>query len=345
MNRPFRMPLVFALAALGLLVCFFLIRKALLPFFVATVLAYLLAPLVRMLSRRIARGWAVVTVLCLSMGGFGLAAAVLLPMAWEQVVRALRSLPQWRGALEVRFGPWLGQHPDLQARLRSLLDTVSPEDLLKGLQSAGAGLMGAFLNTLALLLVPVILYYLLLEGPSFLAAAESLIPPRFRRRVQRFAEAVHQRIGGYIRGQLAVAMVMTLLQGLLFVVMGVPNAVMLGLVAGFANFVPYSPYILALVPAMVLTALAGAGWGKVALLAGLFTVVQKAETLYFTPVWVGRATRLHPLEVLLAFLAFGFLFGILGLVFAVPLMIVVRVASEQFLADYRNHAWFRGEDA
>lgn len=345
MMRPLRLPWVFGLVGGGLIVAFFLVRKALLPFFVATLLAYLLAPLVKRLSRILPRAWAVVIVLISVMSGAVLGMLTLLPRAWEQLVRTLQSLPHWRLAVDAKFGPWLAQHPDLRVRLDSILHSVSPDDLIHGLRLAGAGLTGAFLNALALLLVPVILYYLLLEGPAFLAGAESLVPPRHRSRVRGFCIALHERIGGYIRGQLAVAGVMSLLQGALFVALGVPHAWVLGLVAGFANFIPYSPYILALVPALLLSSLDGGSWRSLILLAGLFTAVQKAETLYFTPVWVGRATRLHPLEVLLAFLTFGFLFGVTGLVFAVPLMIVVRVAFEHFLADYRSHPWYRGDDA
>ncbi len=340
-----RVPWLFALAGVGFLVTFYLVRRALLPFFVATVLAYLLAPLVAWLSLKVQRAWAVAIVLVCSLGTVGVLGAFLLPLAWEQVVRFVRSIPEWRWVAESRFGPWLAAHPDLKARLAGAFESVSPEHLIRGIQNAGAGILGVFLNLIALLLVPVILYYLLLEGPKLLEDAEGLIPERYRARVRAFAGAVHERVGGYIRGQLSVAAVMSLLQGVVFTSFGVPHAWLLGVLAGVANFVPYSPYVVAMVPAIGLVALAGAGWGKVAALAGVFTLVQKAEALYFTPVWVGRATRLHPLEVLLALLSFGFLFGILGLVFAVPLMIVLRVAFDQFLSDYRAHPWYLGEDA
>jgi predicted PurR-regulated permease PerM len=74
----------------------------------------------------------------------------------------------------------------------------------------------------------------------------------------------------------------------------------------------------------------------------VFTAVQKAETLYFTPVWVGRASGLHPLEVLLAILCFGYAFGVVGLVFAVPMMIVLKVATRLGLESYKAHPWFSG---
>jgi predicted PurR-regulated permease PerM len=113
-------------------------------------------------------------------------------------------------------------------------------------------------------------------------------------------------------------------------------------VAGISNVVPYSPYVTALPAALVLAGLQGMGWGTTVAIALVFTVVQKLEALYFTPVWVGRASKLHPLEVLLAVVCFGFAFGIPGLIFAVPLMIVVKVSAEHILADYKEHPWYTG---
>jgi predicted PurR-regulated permease PerM len=115
-------------------------------------------------------------------------------------------------------------------------------------------------------------------------------------------------------------------------------------VAGFSNIVPYSPYVTAMPVAMLLTAFEGAGWGRIIAIGLTFFVVQKAEGFYFTPVWVGRASRLHPLEVLLALVCFGFAFGLLGLIFAVPLMIVIKVAGKKLLDVYRAHPWFRQSD-
>jgi predicted PurR-regulated permease PerM len=157
------------------------------------------------------------------------------------------------------------------------------------------------------------------------------------------ARATHQRLGGYIRGQAAVALVMSLLQGLAFALLGMPYAWLLGLVAGLSNIVPYSPYLTALPPALILATLDGGRSGHLLTIALVFIAVQKVEGFYLTPVWVGRASRLHPLEVLLALTAFGFWFGVLGLVFAVPLAVTLKVALEEVLVDYKAHPWFGNE--
>lgn len=313
------------------------------PFFVAMVLAYLLLPLVECLARRVRRPLAVLSVLAGAGGLLALLLWLVVPWLVDQGARMVDSIPAWRQAIEARVGPWQQNHPWLAQKLRAGIEGFDPGVLIAGLRTAGAGVLQWFLRAVALVLVPVILYFLLMDGHLALKALEELIPPRHRERMGRMAAEIHRRLGGYIRGQMGVALAMSVLQGIGLAVMGVPYAWLLGLVAGLSNFVPYSPYITALPAALLLLGLGGAGGIKLFAMVVVFAGIQKMEALYFTPVWVGRASNLHPLEVLLAVLAFGFAFGLLGLVFAVPLMIVVKVAFEELRRDYRDLAWFKGE--
>lgn len=336
----YKAPILASLVGLGLVVAFWMLRKALAPFFLAMVLAYLLAPAVEFLSRRMKRGWAVALVSLGALGSLGLAVRLVVPRLLDQLDRLITSIPLWKNALVTRWTPWLDAHPWARTKFQQGLEGLDPMLLLRGVWGAGADLLGWFLQAMTLLLVPVIVYYLLVEGPRLLEAMDELIPPRYRERTRTLIGDIHQRLGGYIRGQLAVTVAMALLQSLAFEIVGVPYAWLLGLVAGVSNVVPYSPYLTALLPALIVSGLGGAEGGRLLLTAVVFTGVQKAEALYFTPVWVGRASKLHPLEVLLAILCFGFAFGLIGLIFAVPLMIVVKVSLELLAADYKQHPWF-----
>jgi predicted PurR-regulated permease PerM len=338
-----RAPLGFGLLALAALASLWFLRSALAPFFLALILAYLLAPLVNRLARKMGREWASLLVILGTVVLGGLLLWALVPILWAQVERLVEALPGLRERAAARFLPWLRLHPAVQERLTAALGGLDPVALVRGAGAAGAGLVGGLLDFITLILVPLILYYLLMEGPRLVSALDGLVPPRHLEEARKTAGEINRRLGGYIRGQLAVALVMAFLQGLAFRLMGVPFAWLLGLVAGFSNVVPYSPYITALPPALLMSALGGAGAGRLLVLALVFTAVQKAETLYFTPVWVGRASGLHPLEVLLAILCFGYAFGVLGLIFAVPLMIVLKVGGGLVLARYRAHPWFLGE--
>jgi predicted PurR-regulated permease PerM len=335
------MPWLFGIAGLGLLLSVWLLRKALAPFFMAMVLTYLLAPLLERLSKRIPRPLAVVLVLVGFTGVIALGLWLLHAPLAEQVDRLGQSIPHWKSALAAKALPWLQSHTTIDEWVKRAADTFDPMILVRGLSGAGLGLLSLFLQALTFILVPVIMYYLLLDGPKILDAMLALVPPRHRPRILSLVMEIHARLGGYIRGQLAVCLVMSLLQAVGFACFGLPYAWLLGLVAGFSNVVPYSPYLTALPMAILLDLLAGAGAGRIATLVLSFAIIQKSEALYFTPVWIGRASKLHPLEVLLAVLAFGFAFGFLGLVFAVPIMIVFKVVGEAFLSEYISHPWFR----
>jgi predicted PurR-regulated permease PerM len=267
----------------------------------------------------------------------------VVPVLWNQATRLVESLPAVRGYAETRLLPWLKAHPHVQERVHHALESVDPMAILKEIGVAGVNVLGWLLDLIELILVPLILYYLLVEGPVLHQAVGDLVPPRHRAWAKGLTDELNRRLGGYIRGQLAVSVVMTLLQGLGFRIVGVPYPWLLGLVAGFSNVVPYSPYVTALLPAILFSALGGAGGYHLLTVGVVFTLIQKLETFHFTPVWVGRASGLHPLEVLLAILCFGYAFGIPGLIFAVPLMILLKVAASAAVARYKAHPWFTGD--
>jgi len=336
----FRIPLAILVPAIGVLVVLWFLRTALAPFFFAIVLAYLMQPLAARLARRMPRGWAAVLAILVFMVALGLFIWALVPPLVAQVELLLTALPKWQNQAIQRWMPWFNAHPAVLAKLRQALEAMDPMEFLKGLSLAGAGLLGWFLELMTLILVPLIVYYLLVEGPVLSRGVDDLIPARYRERVASLAAEINNRLGGYIRGQLSVAIVMSLLQGLGFQLLGVPYPWVLGLLAGITNVVPYSPYITALPLALMFSALDGSGWAHLLLVILVFELVQKAEAFYFTPVWVGRASGLHPLEVLLAMFCFGYAFGVFGLIFAVPLMIVVKALGRVLVDNYKSQPWF-----
>jgi len=341
-NR-FGIPLVILLPAVGALLALWFLRTALVPFFAAIVLAYLMEPLATRMSRRLNRGWAAVLAILVFTIVLGLFVWILVPPFVAQVERLIAALPGWRDKAFERWLPWFNAHPAVQAKVRQSLEGVDYMEALKGLRIAGAGLLGWFLELMTLILVPLIVYYLLVEGPGLTRGLRGMVPDRYREQAIALGAEINGRLGGYIRGQLAVALVMSFLQGLAFQILGVPYAWVLGLLAGIANVVPYSCYVTALPLALLFSALDGSSAGHLLLILLVFEVVQKAEAFYLTPVWVGKASGLHPLEVLLAIFVFGFAFGIFGLIFAVPLMIIFKSLSRFCVAGYKAHPWYTGE--
>ena len=334
------LPLRFTAIFILLIVALWLLRQALMPFFVAMALAYLLSPLVERLAARMRRSFAVVFVLSAALASVAAILVLALPALSDQFARLYASLPHWQELLMNKLGPIAQAHPAWVGKARGALDALDPAAALKSLLQAGSGLLGLVLTGVTLILVPLILYHLLLDGPRMLASLESLVPPRFRNRSRGMVLEIHERLGGFIRGQIAVSVTMALLQSIALTLLGVPYAWLLGTLAGLFTVIPYSSYLVGLAPALVLELLQGASGARLCAVALTFAAMQAVEGLYLTPVWVGRASKLHPLEVLLALVAFGHWFGLLGLLFAVPLMVTVKVVFRVLLEDYRQHPWF-----
>ncbi len=333
---PLRFMAIFAF----LLAALWLLRQALMPFFVAMVLAYLLVPLVERLAQRVRRSLAVAFVLTAALASVLAVLALVLPFLRDQFLRLLTSLPHWQELLMKKLDPLVLTHPAWAEKVRGAIEALDPASALKGLLQAGSGLLDFVLTGVTLILVPLILYHLLLDGLRMLAAVESLVPPRFRGRSRGLVSEIHERLGGFIRGQIAVSLTMALLQSVALSILGVPYAWILGILVGLFTVIPYSSYLVGLAPALVLEMLQGASGGRLGAVALTFCAVQAVEGLYLTPIWVGRASKLHPLEVLLALVAFGHWFGLLGMLFAVPLMVTVKVLFRVLLDDYRQHPWF-----
>jgi predicted PurR-regulated permease PerM len=340
-----RIPVFAFLAAAGVILSIWLVRQALAPFFLAIVFAYLQVPLVEYLSRRMKRDRAVLLVVSLALVlQLGIVLLVVPPTV-AQLVQLVKGIPAWRAGMELRWSPWFDAHPWMREHLRQGLEGIDPAVVMHGILGTGMGVLAWVLEGMTLFLVPVLVYYLLLEGPGILGALDGLVPARHQVRVRLLVGTIHLRLGGYIRGQIGVGVVMAILQGIGFWLIGVPYAWLLGLIAGLSNVIPHAPYALALLPALVVSGLAGASTAHLAAVATVFTSIQMSEAFYFTPVWVGRGGDLHPLEVLLAMLCFGFAFGFIGLIFAVPLMIVTKVVLQTVISDYKTHPWFEGGSA
>ena len=112
--------------AIGFLVALWVLREALMPFFVAMVLAYLLLPLVERLARRVRRPLAVLSILAVAGGLLALVLWLLVPWLLDQLGRLVDSVPVWRGAIEARVGPWLQNHPWIAQKLREGIEAFDP---------------------------------------------------------------------------------------------------------------------------------------------------------------------------------------------------------------------------
>jgi predicted PurR-regulated permease PerM len=326
-------------------------RVALIPVLASLALAYLLNPLVHQVERRgVSRPVAAIVALA----AVTLVAAAFLtfviPDLWEQGASA--------GQKVLRYFT-----PESAARQRAVLRRYSPlldrvagerletflSDPVQAVGSPAAWVAGGltgFLSTAAasldLLLVPFFVFYILVDFQKWRESFEDLIPPRFRETFSRLFDEVGRILESYVRGQLLIALVMAALYAAGFALVGVPAWAGIAALAGFLNAIPYVGTALGLVLATGFTLADGGGLWQLAGVVAVFVVVQSVEGYYLTPRILGSRLSLHPMAVFLGLLIGGKLFGLLGIILAVPTIAIAKVflkfARELYKGSHFYHA-------
>src|SRR5690606_32345862 len=210
-------------------------------------------------------------------------------------------------------------------------------DVLAGTLSTLTGTVGVLI---ALLVIPILAYYLLVQFDEIVARLGRLVPPRHRPYVFEKVRTVDRLASGFLRGQMLVAACLGVLYAVGFAVIGIDLAIGVGLLAGAMAVIPYLGNVVALGTATILCVLKFGFDGHLLAVIAWYVVVQNLEGFVLTPRIVGGSVGLHPAAVIVALLIGGDLFGFLGLLIAVPAAAVVKVFADEALAAYRSSSLF-----
>ena len=205
---------------------------------------------------------------------------------------------------------------------------LAQEQAVAFLQREGVEIASTVAEGLAGLLFGLVgLFFYLKDGPTMAQWARRLFPRRSQQTMQEIGYAAWETLGGYFRGQLLVALADAVFIGLGLWLLGVPLALPLAVLVFFGGLFPIVGAFLSGTVA-VLVALASEGFGIALAVLALVLVVQQLESNVLAPVVLGKATKLHPLAVIVSLTAGGVLLGILGAFLAVPVAAsIARAAS------------------
>jgi predicted PurR-regulated permease PerM len=313
------------------------ILRTLVLFALAAVLAFALSSPVNMVARRIGNRVAAIVLVYLLVGIIVVGGVVLLAGPFvTQASELVAALPQYAGELQARapeVQTRLGQY-GIQADLDQLKASATgaveqgATDVLQHLVGTLAELGGMVLD---FVLALVISLYLLVDGPGLGQRSLAAIPKQHRPKALFLQDNVSRVLGGYLRGQLTLAAVIGLATGVGMALLGLPYAVVLGVLAGLFELVPMFGPILSAVPAVIVALFLP--FPTVVWVVLFFLVIQQIENNVLAPRISGHAVGLHPLGAMFALLAGFQLAGVLGGLFAVPFAGVVWVLMT---AAYRN---------
>ncbi|MGY6537102.1 MAG: AI-2E family transporter [Pararhodobacter sp.] len=336
-------------AVLALGVMLWLLGPVLVPFAAGAAVAYLLDPLVCRLERLgMPRALASAGLLTLMIAVLIAGLVLLLPLLATEATTLIRALPglyenaqraiAWRltGLDRAEVSEALEQ---VFARLRETLTEASPT-VFGGLVS---GLNGILRALLFWVIMPVVAFYLLMDWQRLLRALDDLLPRPNVHTIRTLASDIDKALAGYVRGVAVVCAILAVYYGSLLTAVGLTYGLLVGVVAGAISFIPY-------VGAFISGALAiGLAlyqfWETpifIFVVVGIFAFGQFLESQILVPRLVGSSINLHPVWLIFAVMAFGYLFGLAGAIVAVPLAAALGVVVRFGVAEYRVSRLYAG---
>ena len=349
-----RQSIAWLLVGLSLLVLMILLGPVLTPFIAAAILAYALNPGVDWLaSRRIGklhvpRMLAVTAILILLLVALLALILVVVPMLQKQIPLLQEKIPNFLIWLNNLISPRL-QELGMEVRLDSAgikemvmqyFSTSGDEIWTAILSSARVGSMAVLGWIATLFLIPIVLFYLMLDWHSLLLRLKNAVPRRWMDRTVVMATEADSLLAQYLRGQLLVMLVLAVYYSAALAIAGFDVALPVGILTGLLVFIPYLGFGLGLILALIAAVLQFDGIQGLLAVALIYGVGQVVESFYLTPYLVGERIGLHPLTVIFALLAFGQLFGFVGVLLALPASAILSVAVRHLRINYLKSSFY-----
>lgn len=329
-----------------------LLSPILMPFVLAAVFAYLGDPLVDRVERlRIGRGLAASIVFLVMLLLVALALLLLVPLIQRQIARFIAALPGYVAWLTHTAIPWLEHKLDIPAsefdastlitRVREHLGTVGgiAATVLGYATRSGLALIGF---GVAVVLVPVVTFYLLRDWDKLVVHIDALLPREAQPTIRRLARETDSVLGAFVRGQLLVMLGLAIYYAVTLKLVGLDVGPLIGMIAGLVSFVPYLGFIIGIVASVIAALVQFHDAFHLILVLVVFGAGSLLESYILVPKLVGDRIGLHPVAVIFAVLAFGELFGFIGVLLALPMASIAMVLL-RFLRDrYEASSLFAG---
>jgi predicted PurR-regulated permease PerM len=320
-----------------------LLSSILLPFVMGSAIAFLLDPFVDRLDRlRLPRALGSILVLFVFLALIVAFILLLVPLLETQVVALVSHFPAYVAMARDEIDHLLALlqdrlDPDQVAKLR---DAASARvgDILSGVGKVITSLLTggvAVANLLSLIFItPIVAFFLLRDWDVLLATIDSWLPREHAATVREQAGLIEQTLSGFLRGQASVCLLLGVFYGLALTIIGLDFGLVLGLVCGCLIFIPFLGGITGGLLSVGLAFAQFDSWHKPLVVLIVFVVGQTLEGNIITPKLVGDRVNLHPVWLIFSLLAFGALFGFVGVLIAVPMAAVIGVLVRFALKRY-----------
>ncbi|AIS58991.1 pheromone autoinducer 2 transporter [Listeria ivanovii subsp. londoniensis] len=321
------------------------------PIILAGISYYLFNPIIDWLEKKKwKRGWAIALLYVVIIGLIILLFSFVIPAVKDQIISLFKTFPGYWDQITQKFNEF--SQSSLFDQLKDKLST-NMSDIMKTISEKGTSVLngaitsiGSIVGTvteviLAIVTTPLVLFYLLKDGkklPDFLL---KMLPVNGRAHTRQVLGEANHQISSYIRGQIIVSLCIGILLFIGYLIIGLPYALTLAIIAACTSIVPYLGPAIAITPAIII-AIVTSPWLLVKLII-VWCVVQLLEGKFISPQVMGKTLKVHPITILFVILIAGNLFGVLGVIFAVPGYAVLKVIVTHVFIWFKRVSGLYGE--
>lgn len=345
-DRPeIKAGLVFLVIALPIVFMVWLLKTVMLPIVIASVLYVMLEPVVNWLRRNgVNTVAAIAIVLLLLVGIIAIFVGYSVPVISEQFAEFRERLPQaWDNVsqLSMKMESWLSENLGVDMEAGGLLPSTSvmAKQWSGKLISGASGVLADI--ALWLLLIPLITFFFLRDFRSLRNQLISIAPNHLFEQTLTIYHKVTTQLEMYVRGVMMQSLIMAVITSIGFAIVGLPMAIVLGILAGIFNLIPYIGPLLGLIAPLLVVLSISIDPQLLMATVAVIAVAQVNDNLVVVPTILARAANLHPLIAMLAIIVAGNLFGLMGMVFALPVLASARIIYIGVLQELRSVPWPR----
>ena len=316
------------------------------PVACGAVIYYLVKPIYDyLLNKKVPKGIAILLVMVGVIVIFIMIITSLVPIIQKQLLDLVSQLPYYYHIISEQVEKFMqtGFFETIQEQFNKInTDFIqSITERLNGILNftfSGIGSVVGIIGdiVITIMTMPVILYYLLKDGNKVIPFVTRMFPTRSQHKISVMLNEMNQQVSSYIRGQITVAICVGFTYIIGYTLIGLPYGVTIGMIAGLLTIIPYLGSIIGLTPALIIGFVTNPTLALHVFL--VFVIEQLIESRVLQPLILGSSLKMHPVTILIILLAAGKMFGLVGLLIAVPVYAVVKVFITHFFAWYKEYS-------
>ncbi|MBU5440206.1 AI-2E family transporter [Tissierella sp. MSJ-40] len=312
---------------------------------ISAVLAYLFNPIINFLEKKkIKRVWGVLIVYLAILGVIFILSFLVIPKTGKELKNLVVNLPSYFkqasqaiDELYIKYYLRTGDFPPIFQRIEEIvMENIAGIEnvILNSLKRFFDGVLNTFSKVISLIMIPILTLYFLTDKDYFKSRLLLIVPKKYRNDIKNLFIQIDRSLSQFVRGRLLMALYVGVATTIMLIILGVDFAVVTGFITGIADIVPYFGPFLGFIPAVFFAFLKSpikALWVSI-----FFLVIQWVENNILAPKIIGDSTGIHPITILLAIIIGGGMFGVLGMIFSIPVVAIFKILYAYLLEKFRK---------